>query len=255
MRPLIFIASLTLLACRAREEEPTPESVDPARAETPPVDSRLPGPARAAAAAVNVAPRLEPALAEKGLRPGDPVFIRAFKDERLLELWMRPRDSEKYVLFRSYPVAAASGAPGPKLKEGDHQVPEGFYFVGPDAMKPDSDLHLAFNIGYPNEYDRHHGRTGTFIMIHGRCVSVGCLAMTDPGIEEIYTLCDAALKHGQPFFRVHLFPFRLSDENLARAAGSPWFEFWNNLKQGHDHFETHRVPPVVTIRDGRYRFN
>ena len=190
-----------------------------------------------------------------GLRFGDPVFLRAFKEENELEVWVRRRGAARYELFRTYPVAAASGRLGPKLAEGDGQVPEGFYYVTPGALKPDSDFHLAFNIGYPNDYDRGHGRTGSFIMVHGDRVSVGCLAMTDPKIEEIYTLCDAALRNGQRFFRIHLFPFRMTADRMQRASRSTWISFWRNLKEGYDHFETHQVPPDTRVRDGRYVFD
>ena len=119
--------------------------------------------------------------------------------------------------------------------------------VPPDAMNPNSRFHLAFNIGYPNAYDRAHGRTGSFIMIHGSTVSIGCLAMTDEKIEEIYTLCDAAHQGGQPYFRVHIFPFRMTPERMASAARSPHFPFWQNLKTGYDLFEQNRIPPNVSV--------
>lgn len=218
------------------------------------VDSSLPGPQRAAAAAARVRPLLEPALREMDLRIGDPVFLRAYKDEEVLELWMRPRDSDRFVLFRSYPIAAASGKPGPKLAEGDRQVPEGFYYFSRSGMKPDSRFHLAMNIGYPNAYDHHHGRTGSFIMLHGNRVSIGCLAMTDPKIEEIYTLCDAALDAGQDFIRVHLFPFRMTNERMAAKARHRWIGHWRELKPGHDWFEQKRVPPDTLVENGRYVF-
>jgi murein L,D-transpeptidase YafK len=218
------------------------------------VSSTLPGPERAKAAAARVRPELEQALAAKGLHFGDPVFLRAFKEEGQVELWVRKRETKKYELFRTWDVAAQSGKPGPKLAEGDNQVPEGFYFVPPSAMKPDSTFHLAFNIGYPNDYDQHHGRTGTFIMIHGNRVSIGCLAMTDPKIEEIYTLCDAALKNGQPYFRVNLFPFRMTPARLSREKDSEWYDFWTNLKEGYDFFERGQVPPEVEVVNGRYVF-
>lgn len=214
-----------------------------------------PGPARAAAAAARVRPALERDLAAAGLAFGDPVFLRAFKEEAVLEVFVRERESGDFKLFRSYPIAAASGTPGPKLAEGDRQVPEGFYHVPPVAMKPDSRFHLAFNIGYPNAYDRHHQRDGSFIMIHGNRVSIGCLAMTDAKIEEIYTLCDAAHRAGQMFFRVHLFPFRMSAGRMAEAAGGPWADFWENLREGYESFEVHRRPPEVTVEGGRYQFN
>lgn len=214
----------------------------------------LPGPERARAAVQRVRPGLEAALKEKNLHFGDPVFLRAFKEEKQLELWVRRRDTGKYQLFRTWGIARQSGTLGPKLAEGDLQVPEGFYFVAPEGMKPDSTFHLAFNIGYPNAYDRHHGRTGTFIMIHGKEVSLGCLAMTDPKIEEIYTLCDAALRNGQGYFRVHIFPFRMSAERLDREKQSPWYAFWLEIKEGYDHFEKEKTPPDVTVEEGRYRF-
>ena len=214
----------------------------------------LPGPERAAAAAERVRPALERDLTEAGLRFGDPVFIRAFKEEKQLELWMRRRDTGKYQLFRTWKIAAMSGKPGPKLAEGDGQVPEGFYFVPSSGMKPDSVFHLAFNIGYPNAYDRQNGRSGSFIMVHGNQVSIGCMAMTDPVIEEIYTLCDAALAGGRKFFRVHVFPFRMTEQRMAREAGNEWFGFWTELRPGYDAFERDKVPPEVTVDRGRYRF-
>ena len=104
-----------------------------------------------------VAPKLEVALAAKGLRLGDPVFMRVFKEERQLEVWVRRADSDQFKLFKSYPICKFSGELGPKLAEGDRQAPEGFYFVPRSRMNPHSKYHLAFNLGYPNAYDRAHG--------------------------------------------------------------------------------------------------
>jgi murein L,D-transpeptidase YafK len=244
---LLTAATLPLWPCLGQQDP----AQDPFVVET--CDSK-PGPERAKAAAARVRPELERALTARGLHFGDPVFLRAFKEEAVLELWVLKRGTGKYELFRTWDVAAQSGKPGPKLAEGDRQVPEGFYFVPPSGMKPDSVFHLAFNLGYPNAYDRHHGRTGTFIMIHGNRISIGCLAMTDGKIEEIYTLCDAAHAGGQAYFRVHLFPFRMAAERLARERENEWFDFWTNLKEGHDHFERTKVPPEVTVEGGRYRF-
>jgi murein L,D-transpeptidase YafK len=210
---------------------------------------------RAAVAEARVRPALEQDLKAAGLEFGAPVFIRVFKEERLLELFVQTRASGKFERFRSYPIVAASGTLGPKLTEGDNQVPEGFYSVPPSAMKPDSRYHLAFNIGYPNTYDRSLGRTGSAIMIHGNRVSIGCLAMTDAKIEEIYTLCTAAHANGQKFFRVHIFPFRMSKERMAKATGSKWEAFWLNLKEGYDLFEKTRIPLDATVGGGRYRFS
>lgn len=219
------------------------------------IDHTIPaGAPRAAAAAANVQAALERDLTAMGLEFGDPVFIRVFKDQNQLELFVRNRVTAKFDLFRTYPIAAASGVPGPKLEEGDGQVPEGFYNVTPAAMKPDSQFHLAFNIGFPNEYDRAHQRTGSCIMVHGNCVSVGCLAMTDEKIEEIYTLCAAALDAGQAGFRVHIFPFRMTGEAMAKVTGNSNEGFWKNLREGYDFFEKNHVPPVVSVVAGRYHF-
>jgi len=179
--------------------------------------------------------------------------MRIFKQEKVLELWIRGRDG-RFVLFFSYPVCYFSGNLGPKLKVGDRQSPEGFYTVPASALNPYSSYHLSFNLGYPNAFDRSHGRTGSALMVHGDCVSIGCYAMTDPLIEEIYTLADAALRNGQPAFQVHVFPFRMTAETLARQRRSSWYSFWENLKQGYDLFERDRVPPAVSVRDQRYRF-
>ena len=177
-------------------------------------------------------PYLTQELQPHGLSPGSPVFIRIFKESRELELWVEHQASGKFRHFKTWRIAAMSGKLGPKLAEGDMQAPEGFYHVGSSRMKPDSRFHLAFNIGYPNRYDRAHDRTGSFIMVHGNRVSIGCFAMTDPSIEEIYTLCHLALQKGQPFFRVHIFPFRMTEERLANESGHRWHDFWTNLKQG-----------------------
>ena len=209
---------------------------------------------RAIAAAARVRPALDRDLAAAGLKFGNPVFIRAFKEELQLELFLLNPKANSFKLFRTYPIAASSGALGPKLAEGDGQVPEGCYSVPPSAMKPDSRYHLAFNVGYPNAYDRSLGRTGSWIMIHGNRVSIGCLAMTDEKIEEIFTLCAAAHGHGQRAFRVDIFPFRMTAGRMAKAAGSPWESFWKNLQQGYDAFEKTHLPPAVSVRDGRYQF-
>lgn len=196
--------------------------------------------------------RLNEELNKRSIPPGAPVYLRAFKEERVLELWLQ--SSEGWKLWRTYPIAAASGRLGPKLREGDYQVPEGFYTVTAPQLNPGSKYHLAFNIGYPNEYDRQHQRTGSFIMIHGRDVSIGCLAMTDPAIEEIYLLVQTALEKGQPSVPVHLFPFRFTEERLQAAAGDLSEPFWRHeLLPAWQHFEaTHQIPKVSHL-DGCYR--
>lgn len=219
--------------------------------------SQIIGAGRLAEVRGRLAPRLKAPLAA-----GSPVFIRIFKESKELELWLKPErgTSRGFVLFKTYPIANyGTGTLAPKLAEGDGQAPTGFYTVGAAQMKPDSDYHLAFNLGFPNAYDRAKGRTGSFLMVHGSTASIGCYAMTDALIEEIYLLVDAALSGGQKGVPVHAFPFRMSDERLHEAAADEversWLAEWENLKAGYDFFERTRVPPVVEVgSDGRYAF-
>ena len=215
--------------------------------------AELPASERSERVVSRIAPLLKVDLERKGLELGSPVFMRIFKEEEVLELWVE--DSAEFKLFRTYPICYYSGHLGPKLKTGDRQSPEGFYYVTPSRLNPWSDYHLSFNLGYPNAYDRAHGRTGKYLMVHGSCASIGCYAMTDAGIEEIYTMAYEALRNGQPFFRVHIFPFRLSEKNLESHKDSRWTQFWLNLKEGYDWFEKRRTPPDVTVENGRYVFN
>ena len=214
--------------------------------------SNVPSSARSRAAIERVKPALVRALADKGMAFGAPIFIRVFKETSELEMWVQ--EGNAFSLFRTYGICTYSGQLGPKLRTGDLQSPEGFYFVNPARMNPLSQFHLSFNLGYPNSYDRYHGRSGSTLMIHGDCVSIGCYAMTDAGIEEIYALADAALRNGQPFFRVHVFPFRMTASNMGSHEDSRWREFWENLREGYDFFECAGRPPNVEVRDGRYVF-
>lgn len=182
---------------------------------------------------------------------GAPIFVRIFKDPGVLETWVQTREG-KFTLHKQYDICTFSGTLGPKRKQGDKQAPEGFYFVKPGQMNPWSRFHLSFNLGFPNAYDRYHGRTGDFLMVHGNCVSSGCYAMTDAYIEEIYSLAFAALQNGQAYFRVHIFPFPLKDERLSSMRQNRWYDFWLNLKEGYDYFEKHRRPPDIEVRNGRY---
>ena len=198
-------------------------------------------------------PSLKFELSSLGLNFGSPIFIRIFKETNELELWVKGK--EGYQLFKIYEICCLSGELGPKLKEGDFQSPEGFYAVGSSQLNPHSSFHLSFNLGYPNRYDRTHGRTGSALMVHGSCVSAGCFAMSDQRVEEIYTLAEAALRNGQPFFRVHIFPFRMTTENLAKYKNSKWLDFWKNLKQGYDLFEMSKIPPDTRVERKKYVFD
>ena len=193
---------------------------------------------------------LEEKLASLFAKVGDPVFIRIFKEETLLEVWIR--SGAEYQHLKDYFICAYSGYLGPKLQEGDRQAPEGFYKVKKYQLNPNSKFHLSFNLGFPNEYDRAHERTGSFLMVHGNCVSDGCYAMTDEKIEEIYTLVESALHKGQKYVQVHAFPFRMTDVNMALYGNSEWYDFWANLKEGYDYFELEKLPPHVRVKNKQY---
>lgn len=202
-------------------------------------------------------PQLDAELSARGFKLGDAAFIRIFKETSELELWLRHDAAGKpFRLYCNYRIAFYSGTLGPKTKEGDYQAPEGFYSVGKSQLNPASRYHLAFNVGYPNEYDRAQKRTGSLIMVHGSDVSIGCFAMTDPLIEEIYLIVEAALDAGQRSVPVHVFPFRMTGERMAgaRMSNDEWLGFWENLKTGHDLFESQKLPPAVSVESGAYTF-
>ena len=193
---------------------------------------------------------LKEGLVALSAKVGDPVFIRIFKDESLLEVWIHT--GTVYEHLKDYTICAYSGHLGPKLKEGDKQAPEGFYKVEKYQLNPKSKFHLSFNLGYPNAYDRARKRTGSFLMVHGNCVSIGCYAMTDEKIEEIYALVESALDNGQKQVQVHAYPFMMTDENMAFYEGNEWYDFWANLKEGYDYFETEKLPPHIKVKNRRY---
>ena len=179
-----------------------------------------------------------------------PAFIRIFKQEAALELWLQEPESERFGLYKTYPICAQSGMLGPKIVEGDKQAPEGFYTVGADQMNPWSRRHLSFNLGFPNEYDAALGRTGSALMIHGGCDSIGCYALTDELVEEVYLLVEASIAGGADV-PVHIFPFRMSAMNMYLNQSAPWLPFWQNLKQGYDAFETTKIPPKISVGSGQ----
>ncbi len=195
---------------------------------------------------------LEESLKKINANVGNPIFMRIFKKEKLLEMWVKV--DEKYKLCKTYPVCTYSGVLGPKLKQGDKQSPEGFYTISKKQLKPNSNYHLALNLGFPNQYDRYKKRTGSYLMIHGKCSSTGCYAMQNRQIEEIYKMADRALKGGQEKFHVHIFPFKMTPENMIVHSTDEWYLFWVNLKLGYDIFERYNVVPIVKASEDRYRF-
>jgi murein L,D-transpeptidase YafK len=216
-------------------------------------NSNIPSSSRSRNSIQRVQPGLEKEFREKKLQYGSPIFIRIFKESMDLEIWVK--SGNKFNLFKTYEICTyGSGTLGPKTRRGDGQAPEGFYFVTPQLLNPLSDFHLSFDLGYPNKYDKIHKRTGGNLMVHGSCVSIGCYAMTDAGIEEIFAIADTAFRNGQKFFRVHIFPFRMNSENMETYKESEWIDFWNNLKEGYDFFEKNKVPPNVEVRNKKYIF-
>jgi murein L,D-transpeptidase YafK len=198
--------------------------------------------------------KLVQSMRAKGMTRTSPIMVRIFKEEGVLEVW-KQKDNGRYDLATSYDICKWSGKLGPKFTEGDRQAPEGFYTIRPYQMNPKSSYHLAFNIGYPNSFDRAHGRTGSNLMVHGACSSAGCYSMSDNQVEQIYAFARDAFRGGQTEFQVQAFPFRMTPENMARYKDDPNFEFWSMLKEGYDHFEITKVPPKVDVCGKRYVFN
>jgi len=196
--------------------------------------------------------RFSERLTAGGFKQGAPVLIRIFKKDFELELWLQ-RDGQ-FHRFATYPICRWSGGLGPKLREGDRQAPEGFYSVDASALNPNSRWFRSFNLGYPNTYDRSLSRTGSLIMVHGGCGSIGCFAMTNGQMAEIWHLVTAALGGGQKRFQVQVYPFRMSDDAMASHADAPDASFWRDLKAGHDLFEATYAPPKASVCNGRYRF-
>lgn len=209
-----------------------------------------------------IAPKSERALSSKmtelvvakGMQKTSPIMLRVFKEENVLEVW-KQKSNGRYDLVTSYNICKWSGKLGPKFTEGDRQAPEGFYSVTPAQMNPNSNYYLAFNTGYPNAYDRAHGRTGSHLMVHGACSSSGCYSLTDAQIQEVYAFARDAFAGGQQAFQFQAFPFRMTAANMARYKDDPNFEFWKMLKEGYDHFEITKMPPKVDVCEKRYVFN
>jgi murein L,D-transpeptidase YafK len=193
-------------------------------------------------------------LAKKKMTEKQPIFVRIFKEESELEIW-KLKDDGRFYHFKTYPICNWSGELGPKTVQGDKQAPEGFYTITGKQMNPNSSFHLAFNMGYPNAFDRAHRRTGDALMVHGKCKSAGCYAMTDALIEEIYAVAREALAAGQDGFQAHAFPFRMTIANVARHAKHPAAPFWATLKEGYDYFEATRQLPAIAVCNKQYLVN
>ena len=213
------------------------------------IASKLP-----AKATKKLPPELLSLLRQKKMPIHSPILVRVFKEEAELEVWKQDTTG-RFQILKTYPICRWSGDLGPKLREGDRQTPEGFYRVTPELMNPHSNYYLAMNIGYPNSFDKANNRDGSLIMIHGDCWSVGCYAMTDEQISEIYSLARESFLGGRPSFQVQAYPFRLTPANLARHRNNPNLAFWKMLKIGNDHFEATHLEPKVDVCNRRYVFD
>jgi murein L,D-transpeptidase YafK len=231
----LLITALFIAGCNGSLEDIAPTS-GPAKATRPLPD------------------KIVQSMRAKGMSTTAPIMVRIFKEEATLEVW-KQKTNGRYDLVTNYDICKWSGKLGPKFTEGDRQAPEGFYMVRPHQMNPQSQYHLAFNIGFPNSYDRAHGRTGQHLMVHGACSSAGCYSMTDAQMEQIYAFARDAFKGGQTEFQVQAFPFRMTAANMARYQDDPNYEFWTMLKEGYDHFEITKSPPKVDVCGRRYVFN
>lgn len=189
------------------------------------------------------------------------LMMVAYKAEDELELYVKKKSSETFQRLKTYEICSKSGELGPKRKQGDGQVPEGFYHI--DRFNPASNFYLSLGINYPNQSDRiksNASNLGGDIFIHGACVTIGCLPMTTDKIKEIYLYAVHAKNNGQSKIPVYIFPYQMTDVNnmmyFTKNNHKPeLLKFWRNLKLGYDEFENHRKLLKVIVDDaGNYSF-
>lgn len=183
------------------------------------------------------------------------LYIRAFKEEKKLEIWASNKDKESFKLIHTFVFCESSGVLGPKRTQGDLQTPEGVYHI--DRFNPMSNFHLSLGINYPNNADKKLavGDPGGDIFIHGNCVTVGCIPITDDKIKELYILCVEAKNAGQSKIPVHIYPYKMSEENHKKhlAQYPKNSKLWNELKPIYDSFEKTKIVPFVKINEkGNY---
>lgn len=189
------------------------------------------------------------------------LLMVAYKASDELELYVKKKSSELYQLLETYEICSKSGGLGPKRKQGDLQVPEGFYYI--DRFNPSSSFYLSLGINYPNQSDRKLSKAanlGGDIFIHGACVTIGCLPMTTDKIKEIYMYAVHAKNNGQNRIPVYIFPYRMTKENnqiyfAKNMNNQKLIDFWMNLKRGFEEFEENKkVLNVSVTEDGRYSY-
>lgn len=195
--------------------------------------------------------------------PPEAMYIRSFKYDRQLEVWVKSGNKEPYKLFKTYKVCMQSGTMGPKRMEGDYQVPEGFYQI--NEFNPNSNYHLSLGLNYPNASDKilsDPQRPGNSIYIHGNCVSTGCIAISDIPIEELYTLAGNVRMNGQEFIPVHVFPVRYNVKksldylNNTIKDNGYLQQFNKNIREVFDYFEAKKQLPIIMVnKKGEYVLN
>lgn len=195
--------------------------------------------------------------------PPQSMYVRSFKYDKQLEVWVKVDSSAQYKLFKTYKVCMQSGSMGPKRMEGDYQVPEGFYYI--NEFNPNSSYHLSLGLNYPNASDKilsDAHRPGNNIYIHGNCVSTGCIAIQDGPIEELYVIASNARSYGQEFIPVHVFSVRYNNKksldflNTSIKDNHYLQAFNKNMRQAFDHFETKKQLPIILVnRRGEYVMN
>jgi murein L,D-transpeptidase YafK len=195
--------------------------------------------------------------------PPKAIYIRSFKYDRLMEIWVKGDDNGKFRFLKSYRICMQSGTMGPKRMEGDYQVPEGFYYI--NEFNPNSNYHLSLGLNYPNASDRilsDPNQPGSEIYIHGNCVSTGCMAISDIPIEELYIMAAYAKASGQDFIPVHVFPVKYDEKKSmdylteTTKDNKALKKFALNLKEAFDYFEENKQLPVIMInKKGEYIFN
>ena len=197
-------------------------------------------------------------LHDKNLKKDDlHIFMRIFKDTQVLEVWGRKTSGSTFTLIKTYSFCSSSGDLGPKRKQGDGQIPEGFYYI--DRFNPGSRFHLSLGINYPNKSDRMFGdktNPGGDIFIHGSCVTIGCIPITNDKIKEVYILAVEARNNGQAEIPVHIFPTHLTEINLSlleeRYAMTGHNEFWKNLTPRYRYFNEKKILPVISVDESGY---
>jgi len=189
------------------------------------------------------------------------LLLVAYKDNDLIEIYAKSKNETTYKNILSYHICSRSGKVGPKRKSGDRQVPEGFYFI--DRFNPTSSFYLSLGLNYPNLSDKRKSNAsnlGGDIFIHGSCVTIGCLPMTDNYIKEIYLLAVYAKNNGQSKIPVYIFPFKMNDQNLSNYKAmfkdnKELLSFWDNLKTGHDKFFKHLKELNIKVNEkGDYSY-